>query len=177
MKLEELQDRLFEVLCTVDDICIKENVRYFLDSGTALGAVREHNFIPWDDDLDIKVLAEDYPAFKAAMEKNLPEHMHIVEPDIFAPGFFDFVVRIYDDRWLLREETEEDRYYKNYQNRVGADIFLVSYVPDSMIGLKMARGIIRFLYVWEWDTVIRLFGATIRYLKEYLFSCYPELES
>ena len=41
MTIEELHDQLFSVLCIVDDICRKENVRYFLDSGTAIGAVRE----------------------------------------------------------------------------------------------------------------------------------------
>lgn len=131
MTIEELHDQLFSVLCIVDDICRKENVRYFLDSGTAIGAVREKDFVPWDDDVDIKVLREDYPAFKAAMEKHLPEHLHFIEPQAFAPAFYDFIPRVYDDRLPLREETEADRYYKNQQNRVGLDVFIFDKVPDS----------------------------------------------
>lgn len=131
MKINDLHDKLFDVLCIVDDICQQENVRWFLDGGTAIGAVREKDFIPWDDDVDIKVLAEDYPAFKAAMEKHLPEHLHFIEPDAFAPHFYDFIARIYDDRWLLRSETPEDTFYGNLQNRVGTDVFVLYRAPAA----------------------------------------------
>lgn len=131
MTIEQLHDRLFEVMCVIDDACKKENVRYFLDSGTEIGAAREKDFIAWDDDIDLKVLAEDYPAFKAAMERHLPAYMQLVEPDVFTPGFYDFVVRVIDTRYLLRKETEVDRFYGNYQNRVGADILIFSKVPES----------------------------------------------
>lgn len=136
MTIEELHDQLFSVLCIVDDICRKENVRYFLDSGTAIGAVREKDFVPWDDDVDIKVLREDYPAFKAAMEKHLPEHLHFIEPQDYAPAFYDFIPRIYDDRMPLREETEADRYYKDYQNRAGIDVFIFDRAPNSALARK-----------------------------------------
>lgn len=137
MKIEELHDKLFDVLCIIDDICKSEGIRYYLDSGTELGSVREKDFIPWDDDMDIKILAEDFPKFLKVMKEKLPEHMHIIEPNAFAPYFYDFTYRIYDDRWLLREETEEDRVYNNYQNRVGTDVFLFSKVPHSKIKQKI----------------------------------------
>lgn len=148
MTIEKLHDKLFEVLCIIDDICKKENVRYFLNSGTAIGAVREHDFIKWDDDVDIMVLEEDYPAFKEAMEKNLPEYMHIIEPEAFAPNFYDFVIRIYDERFLIREKNDEDEFYNNLQNHVGCDIFIFTKVPDSefakkklMLGTKILYGL------------------------------------
>lgn len=146
MKLDELHDRLFDVLCTIDDICRENNLTYYLDGGTELGAVREKGFIPWDDDLDLKILAEDLPLFYEVMKQKLPEHMHIVMPDVFSPYFYDFVIRIYDDRYLLRDETEEDRAYGNYQNRVGTDVFLLQKMPDSKIGQKMVIFKIKALY-------------------------------
>ncbi len=148
MKLKEVQDRLYNLLCLVDDICKKENVSYFLDGGTELGAIREKDIIPWDDDMDIKILMKDYPAFKAAMEKNLPEHVHLVEPSEFSPGFYDFLVRIVDDRYLIREETEEDRFYHNLQNRISIDLCFLFGVPDGKVAkpwtyyrLKMIYGL------------------------------------
>jgi len=146
MKLPELHDRLFDLLCTIDDIAKKENVRYFLDSGTALGAAREGDFIPWDDDMDIKVLAEDYPAFKAAMEKNLPPHLHLAEPTERMPAFYDFIVRIYDDRVPIRELTEEDSYYKEYVSNLGTDVFVMAKTPKSDLGRKWMRLRIKLLF-------------------------------
>lgn len=146
MRIDELHDRLYEVLCVVDDICQKNGIRYFLDGGTELGAVREHDFIAWDDDADIKVLREDYEAFKAAMVKDLPPYMHIIEPESFAPGFYDFVVRIYDERYKIRKETEEDQYYRNYQNYVGTDVFIFDLMPASAFKRKWMLLKMKILY-------------------------------
>lgn len=158
MKLNELHDHLFEVLCVIDDICKKNNTSYYLDSGALLGAVREGDFIPWDDDLDIKVLAEDYPAFKAALEKELPSYMHIVEPDVFLPKFYDFTVRIYDDRYTVRSENERDNSYNNLNNYVGTDVFIMAPIPNEKVGKSLIFKI-KMLYGFsmsrrsdiEWD--------------------------
>ena len=61
--LNKLHSVLFELLCEFDRICKKHNIQYFLDSGTALGAVRHGGFIPWDDDLDVGMMRNDYEKF------------------------------------------------------------------------------------------------------------------
>lgn len=43
-----------EVLQMVIEICNRNNLQYFADWGTLLGAVRHHGFIPWDDDIEQK---------------------------------------------------------------------------------------------------------------------------
>jgi lipopolysaccharide cholinephosphotransferase len=121
----------------VDKICKEYNIRYCLDGGTELGAIREHDFIPWDDDMDICVLAEDYDAFVQVMKENLPEHYHIVEPYDTIPLFFDNVTRIYDDRWQFEGESGINPVYKNYQSPVGTDVFIYSGCPGSKIGQKL----------------------------------------
>ena len=165
MKLKEVQDRLYDLLCLVDDICRKENVPYFLDGGTELGAVREKDIIAWDDDMDIKILMKDYPAFRAAMEKHLPEHVHLIEPDAFAPGFFDFILRIQDDRWLIREETEEDRYYHNMQNRVGIDLCFLFGVPGGKLAQTLTYYRLKLIYG---------LGMGHRYKKDYTGMSFAE---
>lgn len=133
MTIQELHDHLYELLCVIDSICQKENVKYFLGGGTELGSVREKNFIQWDDDADIGVRVEDYNSFKRAMMDNLPSYMQFIEPQELSPFFYDFVIRIVDKRYLLRSNTDENRAYKNYQNYVGVDVFICCGCPAGKI--------------------------------------------
>lgn len=58
--LRNLQYRLLEMLKHLDSVCKSHGIKYWLSSGTCLGAVRHGGFIPWDDDLDIEMLRSDY---------------------------------------------------------------------------------------------------------------------
>ena len=55
-------------------ICKKYNLRWFVFSGTLIGAIRHKGFIPWDDDVDIFMFRPDYEKFKqvAAHEIRYP---------------------------------------------------------------------------------------------------------
>ena len=48
------------MLVWLDAVCRRHGIRYWLGSGTLLGAVRHGGFIPWDDDVDIELPREDY---------------------------------------------------------------------------------------------------------------------
>ena len=68
--LEKLHYVELEMLKDFSELCEKNNIEYFGISGTAIGAVRHQGFIPWDDDIDVAFLRDDYVRFVKAMRRD-----------------------------------------------------------------------------------------------------------
>lgn len=60
-----------ELLNFVVNICNKYNLEYWLDFGLLLGAIRHGGFVPWDDDLDIGMIREDYDIFLEKIKEEI----------------------------------------------------------------------------------------------------------
>lgn len=59
-ELRKWQLKLLEILVYFRDFCEEHEIKFFLSGGTCLGAIRHKGFIPWDDDVDVVLLREDY---------------------------------------------------------------------------------------------------------------------
>lgn len=70
-QLEAVKKIEKEILVEVDRICRKHDIPYTLAYGTLIGAIRHQGFIPWDDDVDICMLREDYERFKEICKTEL----------------------------------------------------------------------------------------------------------
>lgn len=73
-----------EIMDEIHRICTKHKITYYMIAGTLLGAVRHGGYIPWDLDIDIAMLREDYERFRQVCTTELGEMYryldHEVEP-------------------------------------------------------------------------------------------------
>ena len=58
--MNELHENLFKLLIELDTLCRENDIDYFLSGGTALGAIRNQCFLPWDDDIDLFITRENW---------------------------------------------------------------------------------------------------------------------
>lgn len=90
LQLEELQ-----VLKAFSKLCEKYDISWFPISGTLLGTVRHSGFIPWDDDIDIGMLKEDYEKFLKIPAEEYEHTYSFISPETkntyynFIPKFFN----------------------------------------------------------------------------------------
>ena len=84
------QDALLQLLQEFDRVCRKLGIKYTLFAGTMLGAVRHQGFIPWDDDLDILMLRQDYDLFMQQAEQHLDTEKFFLQKEFSQhwPMFF-----------------------------------------------------------------------------------------
>lgn len=71
--VRDLQLELLKMLEDVDKVCKKHNISYVLNGGSALGTVRHQGFIPWDDDIDLAIMRQDFDQFIKVIEDELSD--------------------------------------------------------------------------------------------------------
>lgn len=73
LELNEVQDLIYGIFVEFDRVCRKHGIRYSMEGGTLLGAVKYQNFVPWDDDIDVIMLRSEYEKFLAVAPAELGE--------------------------------------------------------------------------------------------------------
>ena len=133
--LRKVQLAQLEMAKKVKEICDANEIKYFLDGGTLLGAVRHHGFIPWDDDLDIGMLRKDYDRFISIAQSALGDQYFLQTCDTDDHYWHPFA-KIRKIGTIYREEGSRGVWI---HNELFIDIFPFDCFPNSRIKLKIMR--------------------------------------
>lgn len=143
--VDKIHDVTFKLLCEVDRICKKNDIRYYISSGTLLGAARHQGFIPWDDDTDIMIKRSDYIRFQEACKAELgPDFIFDDYPygNHYPDHFVDFSPGIrYRNSRLFPEDEKHDAY-----NGVRLDVFILDNTYEETWKRRVHIGRLILLY-------------------------------
>ena len=102
----KMQDKLFDMFKIFHKICAKNNIKYYMLGGTMLGAIRHQDFIPWDDDMDIGMLREDYDRLANLPANEWPDNITLNFP-IKQPNYTYSFAKLIDNSTTLIEDIGE----------------------------------------------------------------------
>ena len=105
------------LLKRIHDTCEKNNLSYWMDFGTLLGAIRHDGFIPWDDDIDIGMMRADAESLCDIMKKDSDVFVKYLYANTNANG----ITKVCQIRWA---DTPKGSY------AASIDIFIYDYCEN-----------------------------------------------
>lgn len=130
--LQHLQKVILSIVKDIDELCRKNGIEYYLFGGSAIGAVRHHGFIPWDDDLDIIMDYKNYGKFIKACREQLD-----VEKYYFQEGLVDWPALYSKVRLKGTYFEESESFGEDHDNKgIFVDVFKLENAPNSSLSKK-----------------------------------------
>lgn len=125
----KLQDKILEIMDYIDRICYENEIEYCLMGGSALGAKRHGGFIPWDDDLDIFMTADNYEKFRNIFQrKGNHEKFYLQEW-----GAIDGMITLSKIRMNGTTYIEETLKDLDIHHGIYVDILILQVCPDNIL--------------------------------------------
>lgn len=127
--IRKLQLVQLEMLKDIDRICKENNIQYYILYVTLLGAIRHEGFIPWDDDIDIGMLHNDFIKFNKLCEKKLPEK-YFLQNEKTDKNFPRMWSKI-----RINNTCNMEREYRRLKVHYGIDmdVFDIIYLSDNLV--------------------------------------------
>lgn len=146
-KQDTIKSKAFQLLCVVDDICSRNNIRYFIYAGTLLGAIRHKGFIPWDDDIDVVMFRSEYERFIEVCKKDLDSQKIFLQTIFSDPLTSNPWAKLHDANTAFISGVRRS----GAAEGINLDIFPVDNVPDNRaIRNIRARLIDKLNYIYQY---------------------------
>lgn len=154
-EIRKLQLRLLEILCYIDKICTENGIKYWLSSGSCLGAIRHEGFIPWDDDIDIEMTESEFKKFRKAL-KNQPNQRFILLDHNSDSEYVSQFPKIVDTKKFIIENMHIGyaMKYTKYQGPF-VDIFVLA--PSNSRNLNKFTGHIQGILLFRLNFITNRF--------------------
>ena len=167
--IREIQQMELGIMEYIHEVCQKIGVKYFLAYGSLIGAVRHKGFIPWDDDMDICMLREDYEKLQDYLIAHPDDRYEVMSYKNNLNYVYPFMKVQDNQTYLLEEDVRIDSNMGIY-----VDIFPVDgYEDDSVFKDKMTRLIKKrqlSCYTFKGITNTKsLLNSLIRYISVIIF--------
>ncbi len=127
-----------ELLGEIAAVCRRHHIRWFAMWGTLLGAVRHGGFIPWDDDLDIGMLRDDYNRFMSVAKQELPEGYYL--PPRGDIGAANLACALWNTRELPVKGALLEKFHGCFFPQ-GIDIFPFDYAAPDPESEEVQKGL------------------------------------
>ncbi len=124
---QELRTIQLSILKRFHNFCDENNIKYFLSSGSLLGAVRHKGFIPWDDDIDVSLLRSEYNKLIKIYEKKPIKGLSLISEKNNENSPFP-LIKLSDDSTELYEHS-----YPYFKYGVYIDIFPIDPMPTGRL--------------------------------------------
>ena len=124
LTLQEIQNEEKEMLREIIKFLDEHEINYYISYGTMLGAIRHNGFIPWDDDIDISMLREDFEKIvKIAKEDcKINENLEI--------QYYELGNSVYPFIKIINKKVFLDEGLK-FDNNLWIDIFSLDNLPND----------------------------------------------
>lgn len=126
--LNETQRYILHVLREVLRVLEELDIPCYMQGGTMLGAVRHEGFIPWDDDVDLGIIREDYERLLQVVAEKLPENLELRTYWDETDHHYYFA-RIVDKRYQIRRMGSLEERLEN----VWVDLFPLDGMPNGWL--------------------------------------------
>ena len=171
-ELEHLHRAEMAIYKDFASVCQKYDIPFFAIAGTAIGAVRHGGFIPWDDDMDLAMLREDYEKFAKVMPRETEGKYILMGPDR-REKYYNLQPA------MMRIGTQfvtEQAFVSGYRPGIFLDLFIYDSIPEEETARKkMLRAcrILTILYIMRNTQFFRLLHekTAMQNIKNFISGC------